>query len=237
MNTPNPNWRARVGEIFATARFISDLGIELVADPGQLHAGDPGHGLGLVVRAQAEPEYRDQGHPAVGHLPVVAGRGRDLGRQIQALHRRRGVAGSVLQVAQRVERGRAQWHVVHAVGRHGHRTGDVERFVELAVALEGPRPLEALAQVLYRGGGFGVLRRGKRREHGFGGDRAVEDRAAIESALDDLMQKSHKLAELLYQETSKTGEAGEPAAGSAESEGDGENRDDDVIDADFTVKN
>jgi molecular chaperone DnaK len=65
------------------------------------------------------------------------------------------------------------------------------------------------------------------------------DKETIEKSLNALMEASHKLAKILYEE--KQGEAGagpEGAAGGEAPGGDSEKPDDDnVIDADFTVKN
>ena len=62
------------------------------------------------------------------------------------------------------------------------------------------------------------------------------DKDAIQGAFDDLMQKSHKLAEILYKQQADEGDAagaGEPPVETDETD----SQDDDVIDADFKVKN
>ncbi|MCB9831155.1 MAG: molecular chaperone DnaK [Planctomycetes bacterium] len=60
---------------------------------------------------------------------------------------------------------------------------------------------------------------------------ASGDKAEIEAALETLMTASHKLAEILYKEQSEKQGGGAQAGAAA-----GGDKDDDVIDADFTVK-
>ena len=67
-----------------------------------------------------------------------------------------------------------------------------------------------------------------------------EDKAAIEASLEALMKASHKLAEILYKEQSEnqegSAEAGAQAGPGGAATGEPAKGDDDVIDADFTVK-
>ena len=63
-----------------------------------------------------------------------------------------------------------------------------------------------------------------------------DDKAAIESALEELMQKSHKLAEILYKESNDEGAAAGEAGPAPEGGEEKKSGDDDVIDADYTVK-
>jgi molecular chaperone DnaK len=66
-----------------------------------------------------------------------------------------------------------------------------------------------------------------------------EDAAALKSAVDRLTSLSHKLAETLYKKTGATpgGEAGPGDPGPSGPAGDGGGRPDDVVDAEYTVKN
>jgi molecular chaperone DnaK len=66
-----------------------------------------------------------------------------------------------------------------------------------------------------------------------------EDAAALKAAVDKLTSLSHKLAEALYKKTGAApgGPGGGPEAGSPPPSGGDGGRTDDVVDAEYTVKN